>query len=87
MGDCIDCGAADTPVRVSKTDGGHPSRVRRCDSCSAREAEWQEGWRASLNRGRGPKVTMAAPVARRSSPVPVAAERDGRAAFLAALGA
>jgi hypothetical protein len=84
MGDCIDCGAAGTPVRESRTDGGYSSRVRRCDSCAARDVEWQDRWRASLRRGRGPKVTTAAPVARSSAPV--STDRDGRAAFLAALG-
>lgn len=84
MDECIDCGAAGTPVRESRTDGGHPSRVRRCDSCGAREAEWQEQWRASLRRGRGPKVTMA--VAARARPsAKVTTDRERRAAVLAAL--
>jgi hypothetical protein len=87
--DCIDCGAAGTPTRESRTDGGFLSRVRRCESCEAREAEWRARWQAGLRRNRGPKVTTTPP-ARPSAARPSTAavtDRDSREAFLAAIGA
>lgn len=86
MSGCIDCGAPDTPVREARTDGGHVSRVRRCDTCEARFVEWYDRWGASLRRARErtPRRT-ATTIARPESTVSTGA--DSRAVALAALEA
>ncbi len=87
--DCIDCGASGTPVREAQTDvPGVVSRVRRCDSCDARFAEWYDRWQASLRRGRGPKVTLAvAPIVRPTARAAKGRDREtARLAMLDLLG-
>ena len=82
---CIDCGAEGTPVKASHTDGGFVSRVRRCDTCQAREAEWRERWQAGLRRGRGARVTMPLPPTSRPSATVVESDRDRQSARVALL--
>lgn len=84
MGDCIDCGAPETPVHETALPGGYTARVRRCEPCLARVDAWRADVVVRRRAARSRELLAGATSAERSTGT-TTADGASRAALLVAL--